>query len=224
MVEFTERDENGIPFITLDTEHTYTFWDKFYNLMFNNPGVMLNPETDDSTSIMTNFGAGQYMMTCNKLFQSAIYLREMEDDFYILPLPKLDTTQAHYNSRIHDSCTIFGVPIVVGETEAISATLEALASESYKEVTPAYYDVALKVKFTRDSDSGRMIELTRENVTIDFGAQWSNKLGDLNHFFRQRLDAQDVSIASAIARSKKLWDKAMTKLYDGLENAGEVCG
>ncbi|MBE6724838.1 MAG: hypothetical protein E7576_06520 [Ruminococcaceae bacterium] len=217
MVDFSSRNEAGLPYITLDNERTYTFWDKYYALMFNNEGVMLNPETDDSVAIMTNFGAGQYMMTCNKLFQSPIYLRDMEDDFKILPLPKLNVEQEHYNTRIHDSCTIFGVPVTVGGTDCISASLEALASESFKEVTPAYYEIALKVKFTRDSDSGRMIELVHENVTIDFAAQWSNKLGDINHFFRKCADAGNEAIASTLQKNQKVWDKSMSKLVSSLE-------
>ena len=221
MVDFSSRDENGLPYLTLDNEHTYTFWEKYYALMFENPGTMLNPSTDDSVTSMTNFSAGQFMMTCNKLYQSAIYLREMEDNFYILPLPKLDVAQDHYNTRIHDSCTLFGVPITVSDTECISATLEALASESAKVVTPAYYEVALKVKFTRDSDSGRMIELVHENVNIDFAAQWSNKIGNINHFFRGRADAKDTAIASSIAKNKKVWDKSMEKLFSQLEKASE---
>ncbi len=218
MVDFSTRDDEGHPVITLDNERTYAFWDKYYALLFNNDGTMLNPETDDSIAIMTNFGAGQYMMTCNKLFQSPIYLRDMEDDFMILPLPKLDETQPHYNTRIHDSCTIFGVPVTVPGTDCVSAALEALASESFKEVTPAYYEIALKVKFTRDSDSGRMIELVHENVYIDFAAQWSNKLGDINHFFRKTADAKSESIASTLQKNQKVWNKSMDKLVSALES------
>ena len=218
MVDFSTRDENGIPYLSLDNDRTYAFWDKYYALLFNNEGTMLNPETDDSVAIMTNFGAGQYMMTCNKLFQSPIYLRDMEDDFKILPLPKLNEEQSHYNTRIHDSCTIFGVPVTVPGTDCVSAALEALSSEACKEVTPAYYEIALKVKFTRDSDSGRMIELVHENVSIDFAAQWSNKLGDINHFFRKCADAGSESIASTMQKNQKVWAKSMEKLVSSLES------
>ena len=218
MVDFSSRDENGVPVITLDNERTYAFWDKYYAMMFNNEACMINPVgTDDSIAIMTAFGAGQFMMTDNQLYQSPIYLRDMEDDFMILPMPKLDIDQPHYNTRIHDSCTIFGVPVTVAGTDCISAALEALASESFKEVTPAYYEIALKVKFTRDSDSGRMIELCHENVTIDFAAQWSNKLSDINHFFRGRADAKEESIASTIQKNQKIWAKTMDKLIAALE-------
>ena len=218
IVDFSTRDEEGHPVLSLDNERTYAFWDKYYALMFNNEGTMLNPETDDSIAIMTNFGAGQYMMTCNKLFQSPIYLRDMEDDFKILPMPKLNVEQDHYNTRIHDSCTIFGVPVTIGGTDCVSAVLEALASESFKEVTPAYYEIALKVKFTRDSDSGRMIELVHENVNIDFACQWSNKIGDINHFFRKTADAKTESIASMIQKNQKVWNKSMDKLISAFES------
>ena len=76
------------------------------------------------------------------------------------------------------------------------------------------------MKFTRDSDSGRMIELCHENVAIDFAAQWSNKLGDINHFFRTTADGKAETIASNIAKKKKAWDKTMEKLagqFDSIE-------
>ncbi len=218
MVEFGSVDEEGNPYVTLNNERTYTFYDKMYNLIYKNPGYYESVD-DDSATLMTKFAEGRYMLTVNKLYQSAIYLRDMEDDFKIIPLPKLDETQPHYNTRVHDSVTLFGVPITATEKfDAISATLEALASESYRLVAPAYYEVALKTKFTRDSDSGRMIDLIAQNVSCDFVTLYSVELGDINHFFRNQLSAQKESIASSFKTNDKVWKKSIQMLLEELES------
>ena len=36
-------------------------------------------------------------------------------------------------------------------------------------VTPAYYDVALSGKFTRDEESAEMLEIIRRHRVYDFG-------------------------------------------------------
>ena len=217
MVEFGNIDENGNPYISLNNERTYVAYDKLYQLTYNNPGF-LNTATDDSIYLMTKFNEGKFMMVVNKLYQSAIYLREMEDDFKIIPIPKLDEAQEKYNTRIHDSVTVFGMPITaVNQADAVSATLEAMASESYKLVSPAYYETALKVKFTRDSDSGRMIDLISQNVSTDFVTLYSNALGDINHFFRNNLSGGKESIASQFRSTDKIWKKNVDKFLKSFE-------
>ena len=217
MVEFGSLDEEGTPYISLNNERTYVAYDKLYQLTHNNTGF-INTATDDSIYLMTKYNEGKYMMVVNKLYQSAIYLREMEDDFKIIPIPKLDETQERYNTRIHDSVTLFGMPITaVGQADAVSATLEALASESYKVVSPAYYETALKVKFTRDSDSGRMIDLISQNVSTDFVTLYSNALSDINHFFRNNLSSGVESIASKFKSTQKVWDKVTEKFLTAFE-------
>ena len=47
--------------------------------------------------------------------------------------------------------------------------LEGLQSSSHFDVLPAYYDVVLQRKLTRDEDSAAMIDLIREGIICDFG-------------------------------------------------------
>ena len=210
MINFSERNDVGEIHVTLEHERTYTFWEKFGDLTWRSEGMIPNA---GNQSILS-FNEGNIFVTCNKLCMSGIYLREMEDDFLILPLPKLDENQPHYNTRIHDSCTLYGVPVTASDPEFVSAVLEALAAESFKTVSPAYYEIALKVKFARDSDSGRMIELVRQNVSSDFAALWSHRISDINHFFRQNYG--NDAIASQIQRGLRPWDKGIEKLVAAL--------
>ena len=216
MVRWSELGEDGTPYITLDNERTYAFYDKMYRLVCENPGFW-KANSDDNKTVMTMFANGNVMMTVNKLFQSEIYLRDMDQAFYILPAPKLDAAQEHYNTILHDSCTLFGVPKTNSQTEATSAVLEALAAESYKLVSPTYYEVALKAKYTRDAESAQMIDLIRENITADFAFQYSNYLNNIAHIFRTQLNSKQQQLASYVAKQVSGWDKKLGTLLEKLE-------
>ena len=96
-----------------------------------------------------------------------------------------------------------------------------MASESMNTVTPAYYEVALKVKYARDNESGMMIDLIRENVSSDFAALYSNSIANVVHFFRTNLQGKKESVSSALEKNQKLWNKSLSKLLEKLEeNAG----
>ena len=49
------------------------------------------------------------------------------------------------------------------DLEFISIMLEAMAAESYRIVMPAYYDVVLTTKLTRDNDSEAMIDIIKNS-------------------------------------------------------------
>ena len=80
------------------------------------------------------------------------YFRDLEDDYAILPYPKLDENQPEYYTMVDGSHQVMAVPITVSDTERIGVIVEALCAESYRKVVPAYYDVALKFKGTRDQN------------------------------------------------------------------------
>ena len=215
LVEFSQLDENGTPYITLGDERTITFYEKMYNIVANNSGFWHSE--DDSTTVMNMFADGRAMIGINKLFQSGIFLREMEQEFRIIPVPKLNEEQEHYNTRLHDGVTLFGIPITNQVVEETSIVLECMASESLKTVTPAYYDVALKVKYARDTESGMMIDLIRENVSSDFAALYSNNIGNVAQFFRSPLQKKTESITSTIEKNQKIWKKSIDRLLADIE-------
>ena len=57
--------------------------------------------------------------------------------------------------------------------EQIGTVISALSEESRKYVTPAYYDVQLKYRDTRDNESGEMLDLIFSTRTFDVGAAYN---------------------------------------------------
>ena len=136
----------------------------------------------------------------------------MESDFGILPYPKYNAQQDKYYSRM-EGCDMFFAPISASQDalDRTSVILEALSSESARNVIPVYYDLALKTKFTRDEESAEIIDLLFENRIFDLGdTAWGDRIRDgvFEGMFRannraivSRLDSLENTVSTLIERT-----------------------
>ena len=166
---------------------------------------------------MNAFAGGNIAFHVNKLFQAETYLRDMESNYYIIPAPKLNADQPNYVTGIHDGCTLFGIPFDAPDVAASAATLEALAAESLRIVTPEYYESSLKFKYTRDDTAAEMIDIMRANAESNFAAAWSASCNDIAQYFRNNNYA-----SNAASQMKKISDAADTKLQELLATLDEL--
>lgn len=136
----------------------------------------------DGTSIgygIEMFAKGQALFSNGYIAQSITYLRDMTDDYGILPYPKWNEEQADYHTMADGNHTSLAVPKTVSEDrlEFVGVITEALCAETHKTVLPAYYDEALKLKGTRDDESIKMIELVVDSCVYDMGYVFDNWKG-----------------------------------------------
>ena len=164
----TERDADGLPQLKADQSRNVTVMEKLKTLYYETPGIVL--ATKDATLLaegVQTFVGGTALFFPER-FSRMLALREMKDLYGILPYPKVDTQQKEYRTTVHDYTTLFSVPITVADIDMSCAVLEALCAESYRTVIPAWYETALKVKFTHDDISAQVIDLIYENAAADF--------------------------------------------------------
>ena len=98
--------------------------------------------------------------------------------------------------------------------------MEALCSESYRYVTPAYYETALKVKYTRDDETSRMLDMIRDSVKFDFAYIYNASLNTPMTQFRQLVMKKVDAAASTLASNMKSCNKMLAELlekYDAME-------
>jgi len=112
----------------------------------------------------------------NKIFMYAIILRniellrEMEFDFGIIPYPKFDENQPDYLTHVGGASPILAIPITNTENdERLGTILESMATASLSLVRPAYYETALKEKYSRDPESTEMLDIIVKSSTYDLG-------------------------------------------------------
>jgi len=111
-----------------------------------------------------------------EVLQCVIRRRSMEQDFGVMPLPKLDEAQGDYAHNVHKTACMVGVPNSLGDDEAAFAgfVLESMAAESRNWLVPAYYTTALEGKFMRDEESKDMLDIILRTRRYDLGyvADW----------------------------------------------------
>jgi len=88
--------------------------------------------------------------------------RASEFDFGIIPLPKFDEAQEQHWSLNTSGFMI--IPLTVGEIELVGAVTELLSAENSRTVLPAFHEVLLKQKVSRDTDSEVMLDMIFENM------------------------------------------------------------
>jgi hypothetical protein len=145
----------------------------------------------EGAEMMAQWMSGRVMFF-DGLLKYASNMRDMEDDFGILPLPKFDEAQAKYCTTPGAGINLFAVPVTVKDSECVSAVLEGLAILGHQDIIPTYYDTVLKSKYARDEESAEMLDLIRENIIVDFGAQiyghTDNKLNSIGYFLAEGTD------------------------------------
>ena len=147
------------------------FYEKLCSLLWENEGAFSNSRLDSWPEFRTMF-TSNLLMFLYGLFRVCVYRPQgvFETDYGIIPYPKWDTKQESYYTMVdggHDTMGKF--PCRLRIPEFVGIVTEALCAESYKRAIPAYYDVALKVKGTRDETSIKILDLLFENPRFDFG-------------------------------------------------------
>ena len=156
---------------------------------------------------------GGRALFCNlSLNHVSQYLSDMEDDFGILPYPKLDESQKSYATTTLNEVTMVGIPITAPDPELSALMTEALCRESHDTVAPAFYDIALKGKYTRDENSVEMIELIRDSLTFDIGWMHTVICGLSAYQYYALVNEKTTDFSSWYASKKSAFEKGVSDL------------
>jgi hypothetical protein len=159
------RDENGVAYLDYDTNRAGVATDALIDLLFETDGVSWKSGYDkprDFAQGRTLFQAG----LISDLLSTEI--REMADNYTVVPLPMLDSSQTEYTSNIQNSAQMVGVLKSVTDTDFSSAVIEALCTESYRKVVLPFFEVALRTDYVKESNIGKMIDIINSTATKNF--------------------------------------------------------
>ena len=154
------------------------------------------------------FAESRALFYAHYLESALLYLRGMEDDYGILPMPKYNEQQESYYSFLNAwNSSFIGVPLHAN-TDKAGFIMEALAYASYETVRPSIYEIALKTKVTRDSESAQAIDIIIESSYMDLNGIYN--LGNSTEIVRRAIfekaplvsayEAAEGSIQTAIER------------------------
>lgn len=202
-------DDEGVPYLNIDMEKTTAALEKVVDII----------SKDNITRIPSDVAVGKAMfMEDRVLFYGEVLsyvpnVRDMETPFGVLPIPKYDEAQDNYYTYCNAISSTACVPKTGNDINVITAVLEAMAIQSYIQITPAYYDIALARKYTRDDDSAEMLDIALAYRVYDIGRFFSQiGIGDI---FQNCAKNGSTNFASELAKKE---NSAKTKLEQIIED------
>ena len=199
---------NGVPEFSMDLEKQHGMVNKLNALYWDSPGGY----TKDWFAGLSAWKRGDLLAQTGMFMYYDMY-RDIRFDFTIIPYPKYDEEQTNYYSMSDGASSMMAVPTTIkGNEENVSILIEAINAESYKIVTPTYFETVMQHKYM-DSDerSIEMMELIWGGVVYDFGFAYNSLLGNISFqiskFIKKNSnDTQSTYDALAISNRSKSFD------------------
>ncbi|MBR5460691.1 MAG: hypothetical protein IKV53_07445 [Clostridia bacterium] len=174
-----KKDADGIPQIVVKTDKIDSIVSGLYDFLNNTNGVYYNTQYYNEKGISYKRFLERKSIFCTSGLSSPTGegLRDFEDDYGILPYPKYDESQEKYMTMADGIHTVLAVPKTVKDTEFVGIITEALSAETWKTVTPTLYEIALKTRYLRDSESKEVMDLVIDGRAFDFGYVYGGSQG-----------------------------------------------
>ena len=221
-IPLVEKNAEGEYEYVLDSAKLSNVTDKILHLFYES-GTMVYPHTGldaEQDDIRIAFANGNGAMCTTRLVAAEQGdIRNMEEQYGIVPMPKYDEAQESYGTLQHDQFTVYAVPSTVkGEKfQLVGAVLEVMASESMRTVKPAYYEIALKRKYMSDPTAWEMLDLIFDTIRIDAGIVYTNALGSPHDQLRQIITSKKNTVASKFKKLDKTVEKNLNKMIKKLD-------
>ncbi|MBO4229899.1 MAG: hypothetical protein J5938_06085 [Clostridia bacterium] len=210
---YTRPDPDSGRVLAMDGEFTQALIDKLY-VVLNDPSICVdhfnNYTDEDYQEYLRLFMEGHGLFLQSEI-RAMNVLREMEDDFGIIPNPKFNSDQENYYNRVHPYAGMFAVSVTAPDTERTGIVTEYMAWLSHCTVLPAYYEITIKQKRTRDTDAEEMLDIIRRSMVYEFADVFEVSIA--NYMW----DAYcDRSYARKVLSSEKIIKKRLEKFVKRL--------
>ena len=213
-IDFTKPDAYGEPELAILSSHTVSAYERVRGI-FNNLGGYI-PAAQESHE-ETSMPSGNVLFYTQCLGYGAD-LRSSSVDYGILPIPKYNESQTEYRTGFANSASALAVCSNLDDARAamVSAVLEVLSAESYKQVLPAYYETVLKGHYSREQADAEMYDLILGSFVFSFGFAYStHNLGAIGSIFRDLSPTFDMQ--NHIDSNKETWNMKLSELLSALE-------
>ncbi len=163
------------------------------------------------TGLMGHFTEGDILFCLGNLYANAetnLKIREMEDEYCILPLPKYDEMQEEYATSSQMGFNIMSVldhyeSEVPTKGEAVSAYLQYASEQSYKDVRGYYFEKIVKDKYFGVDDtngtvtkSQQIFTMILDSVYYDVAIIYSPVINDITWLWKDNIE-KDGSLENA---------------------------
>lgn len=213
------KDSDDMPYLSINTPDFIAAFEKAITINSRTGSICfyVSNYTSKFTDVWTDcmdkiFSDGRSLFNFAGMNRVTLF-RSMDTDFGILPVPKFNEAQTDYHCAVSCWCaSSIMIPKTVTNLDRTGIIIEALSAESYYTLTPAYYDISLKTKYSRDEQSSEMLDLIFASRIYDLGNifDW----GGVFSLPGTLTENSKSDFASAYAKLEKAATKAMDKTIE----------
>jgi len=214
-IQTTVKDPDDILRVNDNVDKMSTLFSKTHEWLFKSMGA-------HSTQVgnyhpTKEFMDGEYMMVYGIIEFSVKQYRFVEKlNYGLVPMVKYDENQKDYITAFLDY-PFFVLNVQTDKQLDITGLLvEALSSQGYRQIAPAYYEIALKVKYSQDDESVRTIEIINDTLTPSLSWCFENWQG-LNRAFYDLNMGSNGDYASWAAKKMKSAEARVKQVLKALE-------
>lgn len=207
--------ESGELEVTMFNDKTVAALEKVLALHDETVGTYRAPDWD--TALTDDMFKTNHVLFIPSWFEIARdKLSDMESTYGILPYPKWDEAQAEYQEHLRDDTTFFAFPIdtAVEDYEFLGTIMEALNIESGRTVRPAFYDSALKGRYSMDTNTAKIVDIIMDGAVFDFSFQYGNDYLLIPYMFRACVMNKSPNIMSDYAAQKSMIEAGISTVME----------
>ena len=204
--------EEGYPEIVCNNETTIQKCKDWFDKVTNSD-CLYNQGVNGTTSYEDLFEQGQLGFGMTNLTHP-FKLRNMSDEYGILPEPKYNTEQQDYTSTVNTAFfTAYVLPKNCQDPNMAAACLEVMSGFSVDTLDDSLHTILFGSKLTRDQESRKILTIISETISFDWSGigDWNNGLAAC---FEMR-QGSSFTLASSLASTV---DSAQTGLDSMLES------
>ncbi len=176
---------------------------------------------DGSTSVREIFFEERGLFITDRTFivagKDTSETNKIEFSYGIVPNPMFTEDQPQgYMTNVGHPFTMYAVNTQSKKKEAAVTTLEAMGSANHRTVTPAVFEVAMKVRYTDDPQAANMYDILRENISFDIGRLYASTFdnGTANLFRTTAKSGNPAGLLSNIKKNVRIIDKGIATIMD----------
>jgi len=205
-VNYVLVGNDGMPYLALDMEKINSVMNNIDELVKGGYTYAYgySAETDPNQGGKPPLGvdSDQSLYSNVPLSYAELY-RNTDVDFGILPLPKHDENQKDY--RILNVSGFMCVPLTAADSELVGKAVELFGYFGQEQIIPAFYDIVLNTKVSRDERSEAMLDIIFDNIVFDLGwnievsvQDYRNYKGNFTSFYEANTNKWNATIDKII--------------------------
>lgn len=193
--------------LDVDFEKASTYLEKIKYLMKDSGCAV-----QEGAFAVETFRKGLALVAYTQIGDAYDTFRASEVSYGFLPAPKFDKNQQDYISTCTD--VPWAIPTTsMPDIDKVGTIIEAMSAYNYKNVIPAYFEVALMKKLADAPEDAEMLDIIQRTRTIGFAYAFSlpfrNLVGDVLN--------GSTEFSSYYAKNEKSAMKSVQKIYDAYD-------